>query len=94
MRGLRRPSLARLAPAPLLAFGVLQFLERSWLFLRSPFSPDYGEGQVLALVQRMVRDGTFFGDVERYPMVLSNYPPVFLLAGAASFRLFGPSLFL
>jgi hypothetical protein len=42
----------------------------------------------------MVRDGTLFGDVERYPMVLSNYPPVFLLASAAGFRLLGPSLLL
>ena len=88
----RRPPLALALPAAVLGFALWQFLAKSWLFLASPHSPDYGEGQVLALVQRMVRDGTFFGDVERYPMVLSNYPPVYLLLNAAGFWLFGPSL--
>ncbi len=87
-----RPPVALLAPAALLLFTTWQFLARSVLFLRSPFSPDFGEGQVLALVQRMVRDSTFFGDVQRYPMLLSNYPPVFLLANVPGFALFGPSL--
>ena len=41
----------------------------------------------------MVLDGTFFGDLQRYPMVLSNYPPVYLLLNVPGFRLFGPSLF-
>ena len=87
-----RPPLALVAPAALLGLVLWQFLAKAVLFLRSPFSPDYGEGQVLALIQRMVRDGTFFGDVQRYPMVLSNYPPVFMLLNVPGFRLFGPSL--
>jgi 4-amino-4-deoxy-L-arabinose transferase-like glycosyltransferase len=89
----RRPPLALLAPAALLGFALWQFLAKCVLYLRSPFSPDYGEGQVLALIQRMVRDGTFFGDMQRYPMVLSNYPPVYLLLNVPGFQLFGPSLF-
>lgn len=88
-----RPPLALLAPAALLGFILWQFLAKAVLYLRSPYSPDYGEGQVLALIQRMVRDGTFFGDLQRYPMVLSNYPPVYLLLNVPGFRLFGPSLF-
>jgi 4-amino-4-deoxy-L-arabinose transferase-like glycosyltransferase len=87
-----RPPLALLAPAALLAFTTWQFLVRAFFYLRSPFSSDYGEGQVLALVQQVVRDGTLFSDVQRYPMLLSNYPPVFLLLNAAGFALFGPSL--
>ncbi|HUL79159.1 MAG TPA: glycosyltransferase family 39 protein [Vicinamibacteria bacterium] len=86
------PTLALLAPAALLAFTSWQFLFRAFLYLRSPFSSEYGEGQVLALVQQVVRDGTLFSDVQRYPMLLSNYPPVFMLLNAPGFRLFGPSL--
>ncbi len=87
-----RPPLALLALAALLAFFLWQFLAKAVLFLRSPFSPDYGEGQVLALIQRMQLDGTFFGDLQRYPMVLSNYPPVFMLLNVPGFQLFGPTL--
>ena len=93
-KALARPPLALLAPAALLAFTSWQFLVRAYFYLRSPFSPDFGEGQVLALAQEMVKDGTLFGDVQRYPMLLSNYPPVFLLVNAAGFALFGPSLLL
>ncbi len=85
--------LAIAAPFALLAFALWQFLFSSFRFLRSPFSPDYGEGQVLALIQRMVRDGTLFGDMQRYPMVLSNYAPVYMLVNAPGFQVFGPSLF-
>jgi uncharacterized membrane protein YhaH (DUF805 family) len=87
-----RPPLALLALGALLAFFLWQFLAKSWLFLRSPFSPDYGEGQVLALIQRMQLDGTFFGDLQHYPMVLSNYPPVFMLLNVPGYELFGPTL--
>jgi hypothetical protein len=66
---------------------------KAGLYLRSPFSKDYGEGQVMALVQRLVLDGTCFSDLQRYPMVHSIYPPVYLLLNAAAFVLFGPSLF-
>jgi 4-amino-4-deoxy-L-arabinose transferase-like glycosyltransferase len=78
---------------PPFAFTSWQFLSRAFFYLRSPFGADYGEGQVLALVQQVVRDGTLFSDVHRYPMLLSNYPPVFLLLNAPGFALFGPSLF-
>ena len=88
-----RPPLTLLAPAALLGFTLWQFLAKARLYLRSPFSPDYGEGQVLAIIQRMVLDGTFFGDLQRYPMVLSNYPPVYPLVNVPGFQLFGPSLF-
>jgi hypothetical protein len=87
------PPLTLLAPAALLGFFLWQFLAKAFLYLRSPFSPDFGEGQVLAQIQQVVRDGTLFADVHRYPMLLSNYPPVFVLLNAPGFRLFGPSLF-
>ena len=85
-------SLAFLAPAALLAFTSWQFLSRVSFYLRSPFAADFGEGQVLALVQQVVREHTLFSDVQRYPMLLSNYPPVFLLLNAPGFAFFGPSL--
>jgi Dolichyl-phosphate-mannose-protein mannosyltransferase len=88
----RPPRLAPLALAGLLGFFLWQFLAKSLLFLRSPFSPDYGEGQVLALIQRMQLDGTFFGDVQRYPMVLSTYAPLFMLVNVPGYQLFGPTL--
>jgi 4-amino-4-deoxy-L-arabinose transferase-like glycosyltransferase len=88
----RRPPLVPLALGGLLGFFFWQFLAKSWLFLRSPFSPDYGEGQVLAIIQRMVLDGTFFGDLQRYPMVHSVYPPVFPLLNVPGYLLFGPTL--
>jgi hypothetical protein len=86
------PRLAPAALAALLAFFLWQFLARSLLFLRSPYSPDYGEGQVLALIQRMQLDGTFFGDLQRYPMVLSTYAPLFMLVNVPGYQLFGPTL--
>ena len=87
-----RPPVALLAPAALLAFASWQFLSRAFFYLRSPFAADFGEGQVLALIQQVVRDHTLFSDVQRYPMLLSNYPPVFLLLNAPGFAFFGPSL--
>jgi hypothetical protein len=84
--------LALAALAALLAFFLLQFLAKSLLFLRSPYSPDYGEGQVLALIQRMQLDGTFFGDLQRYPMVLSTYAPLFMLVNVPGYQVFGPTL--
>jgi hypothetical protein len=86
------PPLARIALAALLGFFLWQFLAKAVLFVRSPFSSDYGEGQVLALIQRLQLDGTLFGDVQRYPMVLSNYPPVFMLLNVPGYQLFGPTL--
>ena len=86
------PRLALLVLAGLLGFFLWQFLAKSLLFLRSPFSPDYGEGQVLALIQRMQLDGTFFGDVQRYPMVLSTYAPLFMLVNVPGYQIFGPTL--
>jgi hypothetical protein len=88
--GPSRPAL--LVLFALLGFFLFQFLAKSLLFLRSPWSPDYGEGQVLALIQRMQLDGTFFGDVQRYPMVLSTYAPLFMLVNVPGYQLFGPTL--
>jgi 4-amino-4-deoxy-L-arabinose transferase-like glycosyltransferase len=88
----RPPLLAPVALAGLLAFFLWQFLAKSWLLLRSPYSPDYGEGQVLAIIQRMVLDGTFFGDLQRYPMVHSVYAPVYPLLNVPGYLLFGPTL--
>jgi hypothetical protein len=87
-----RPPLSLLAPFAVLLLALWQFLAASFRFLRSPYSPDFGEGQVMALVQRVLWDGTLFGDMQRYPMVLSNYPPVYVLLNVPGFRLFGPSL--
>jgi 4-amino-4-deoxy-L-arabinose transferase-like glycosyltransferase len=86
------PRLALAACLALLAAGVGRFVFDGLAYLRSPYSRDYGEGVVLALIRLLAEHGSYFGPVGEYPMIHGNYPPVFLILGAVAYRLFGPSL--
>ena len=85
--------LLRLATAVVLFQGLGRFLDKARDFLASPWSRDYGEGCVLAMVQLLAERGTYFPDMRDYPLVHGNYPPVFIALNWPLYALFGPSLF-
>jgi len=85
--------LLRLATAVVLAQGLGRFLAKAHDFLASPWSRDYGEGCVLAMVQLLAERGTYFPDMQDYPLVHGNYPPVFIALNWPLYAFFGPSLF-
>ncbi len=85
--------LLRLATAVVLAQGLARFVDKARDFLASPWSRDYGEGCVLAMVQLLAERGTYFPDMRDYPLVHGNYPPVFIALNWPLYALFGPSLF-
>ena len=92
---LREPALA--LPLGLLAAVLLFDLARlgrsAFEILRTPFSRDYGEGCVLAMVQLLAEKGSYFSTFEDYPFVHGNYPPVFPLLNLPAYLLLGPTLF-
>ncbi len=85
--------LLRLATAVVLAQGLGRFLAKAHDFLASPWSRDYGEGCVLAMVQLLAERGTYFPDMRDYPLVHGNYPPVFIALNWPLYAFFGPALF-
>ena len=87
------PLLLRLATAVVVAQGLARFLDKARHFLASPWSRDYGEGCVLAMVQLLAERGAYFPDMRDYPLVHGNYPPVFIALNWPLYALFGPSLF-
>src|SRR5262245_26514046 len=90
-----RPALSTVlavALAGVLSHSVVRFLHKAWLYLRSPYSRDYGEGCVLAMVQFLDERGTYFMDMGRYPFVHLNYPPVFPVLVWPLHRWLGPTL--
>jgi hypothetical protein len=81
----------------LLAWAVLglelsQLGHAAWLYLRSPYSRDYGEGCVLSLTQLLVERGNYFLPLEGRPLVHGIYPPVFLAILWPVQALLGPTL--
>ena len=70
-----------------------RFTSKALDYLRSPYSRDYGEGCVLAMVQLLDDLGTYFTSLRDYPFVHGNYPPVFIGLVWPFYRLLGPSLF-
>ena len=92
---LREPALA--LPFGLLAAVLLFDLARlgrsAFQILRTPYSRDYGEGCVLAMVQLLAERGSYFSTFEDYPFVHGNYPPVFPLLNLPAYLLLGPTLF-
>ena len=91
---------ARPTPGLLLALGLAgvlvhsaaRFALKAWLYLRSPYSRDYGEGCILAMVQLLDERGTYFMDLHGYPYVHLNYPPVFPVLVWPLYRWLGPTL--
>lgn len=80
------------ALAGVLAHGLGRFVHKAALYLRSPYSRDPGEGYVLAIVQFLEERGNYFLDMDGYPFVHLNYPPVFPALVWPFFHFFGPSL--
>lgn len=81
-----------LALAGVLAHSLARFLLKAYLYLRSPYSRDYGEGCVLTMVQFLDERGTYFMDMHGYPYVHLNYPPVFPVLVWPLHRWLGPTL--
>ena len=85
--------LVRVLTAALLAHGLWRFLDTARAYLGSPYSRDYGEGCVLAMVQLLAERGSYFPHMRDYPFVHGNYPPLFIALNWPFYALFGPSLF-
>ena len=80
------------ALAAVLLHAVARFALKVLLYLRSPYSRDYGEGCILAMVQLLDERGTYFMDLSGYPYVHLNYPPVFPVLVWPLHRWLGPTL--
>jgi len=80
------------ALAAVLLHAVARFALKVLLYLRSPYSRDYGEGCILAMVQLLDERGTYFMDLSGYPYVHLNYPPVFPVLVWPFHRWLGPTL--
>jgi hypothetical protein len=78
--------------AAVLALGAWTFAHHGVLAIRSPWSRDYGEGCVLAMAQLLARGGSYFPDLQGYPYLVANYPPVFIGLVALGERTLGPTL--
>jgi hypothetical protein len=90
MRGLSR--FLAVAAAGVLGHGLVRFATAAYLYLASPYSRDYGEGCVLAMVQLLHEHGTYFRPLTDYPFVHGNYPPVFIVLVWPFYAWLGPSL--
>jgi len=75
-----------------LLHSLARFAWKAVLYLRSPYSRDYGEGCILAMVQLLDERGTYFMDLHAYPYVHLNYPPVFPVLVWPFQRWLGPTL--
>jgi hypothetical protein len=76
-----------------LLHAVARFGMKVFLYLRSPYSRDYGEGCILAMVQLLDERGTYFMDLHGYPYVHLNYPPGLSPCSCGPFhRWLGPTL--
>jgi hypothetical protein len=89
----RLPLLLSVLLGGVLVHSLLRFGTKALMYLRSPYSRDPGEGIVLAIVQLLEERGNYFLDMDGYPFVHLNYPPVFPVLVWPFFHAFGPSLF-
>jgi hypothetical protein len=81
-----------MALAAVLLHAAARFALKVFLYLRSPYSRDSGEGCILAMVQLLDERGTYFMDLRDYPYVHLNYPPVFPVLVWPLYRWLGPTL--
>jgi hypothetical protein len=84
--------LLAVALGGVLLHSFARFAVKVLLYLRSPYSRDYGEGCILAMVQLLDERGTYFMDLRSYPYVHLNYPPVFPVLVWPFHRWLGPTL--
>jgi hypothetical protein len=75
-----------------LLFDLVRFGRAAAGVLRTPWSRDYGEGCVLAMVQLLAERGSYFTSLRDYPYVHGNYPPVFPLLNLPAYLWLGPTL--
>lgn len=85
-----RPALVLLAG--FLGYDAFRLGVRAKDLLETPYSRDYGEGCVLAMVQLLAERGNYFTSLRDYPFVHGNYPPVFPLLDLPFYLAFGPNL--
>jgi hypothetical protein len=78
--------------AAVLLHGLARLAFKALRYLQSPYSRDYGEGCVLAMVQLLHEKGTYFTSLADYPFVHGNYPPVFIAMVWPFYAAFGPSI--
>jgi hypothetical protein len=72
---------------------VLLFLRHGWDALAFPYPLNYGEGPLLDQSVRLAQFQTIYRtDLTVSPYVVSNYPPLFMLAQVPFVWLFGPAL--
>jgi hypothetical protein len=76
----------------LLLYDLVRFGGAAADVLRTPYSRDYGEGCVLAMIQLLAERGSYFPSLEDYPFVHGNYPPVFPLLNLPGYLWLGPTL--
>jgi hypothetical protein len=83
------------ASAPLyVAILLLAFLSVSSAFswvgaARYPYALENGEGWVLANAVDLAEGQSPYGTLEDYPLLVGNYPPLYLLANAWAIRIWG-----
>jgi hypothetical protein len=75
-----------------LLFDLVRFGRAAAEVVRTPWSRDYGEGCVLAMVQLLAERGNYFTSLRGYPYVHGNYPPVFPLLNLPAYLWLGPTL--
>ncbi|HWI46327.1 MAG TPA: hypothetical protein VNT12_09155, partial [Rubrobacter sp.] len=72
---------------------VLLFLRHGWDALAFPYPLNYGEGPLLDQSVRLAQfQNIYRTDLTVSPYVVSNYPPLFMLAQVPLVWLFGPAL--
>lgn len=87
-RGSWRERLPALLAAAVVVEGGWRLVVACAAYLRSPYSVDYGEGTVLALVW-LFGEHRYFGPVDAYPLVHAIYPPLFPALVHAGFAALG-----
>lgn len=86
------PYMAVVILLAVLAGAALLFVRENWNILHYPYALDFGEGVVLDQSLRLARFETLYpNDFAAPPYIVSNYPPVFLLAQVIPAWLFGPA---
>ena len=93
--GMRRVAFVAAVAFLLLAegLGALLFLRHGWEALAFPYPLNYGEGPLLDQSVRLAQfQNIYRTDLAVAPYVVSNYPPLFMLAQVPFVWLFGPAL--
>jgi hypothetical protein len=75
-----------------LVFAVVGPVYHDWKRVSAPFELDYGEGALMWQVQHVLDRGIAYGSLENGPLVIWNYPPLYLLAVRAVWKISGDLL--